>query len=339
MKVRIFCLAAALWPLLFPLEAQPGRSDLALMWYNVENLFHPSDDTLPGDDEFTPHGLRAWTYERYRKKITAVARVIIAAGEGYPPDLVGLGEVEDSVVLEDLVSHPLLEPFRYRWIHASGADHRGMDVACLYRELRFTVDRWRVVPPPDPPPYQEGLALTRSMLHISGTWGRRDTLDLILVHLISRYRGAGATADYRLSQAAHLAGYAGGIARNSPHRLVILAGDFNDSWNAYALAPLREAGPDGDTIRIKRPGGGTQSYKYRGVWSSIDHFMALYNQERWVMECRVFSLPDLLVPDEKYGGVKPFRAYNGFSYQGGYSDHLPLLLFITLPLFPGGSAR
>ena len=86
------------------------------MWYNVENLFHPADDSMKGDDEFIPGGPRGWSFKRYRKKLTGIARIIVAAGQWEPPELVGLGEVECAQVLEDLVAHPILAPYHYSYL-------------------------------------------------------------------------------------------------------------------------------------------------------------------------------------------------------------------------------
>ena len=107
MNLQIWC--AVVWLMLLSssgLTAQRSQGDLCFVWYNVENLFHPDNDSLPGDDEFTPEGLRHWTPARYRSKISVLAKVIIASGGWEPPDLVGLCEVEDSSVLNDLVFIP-----------------------------------------------------------------------------------------------------------------------------------------------------------------------------------------------------------------------------------------
>ena len=85
------------------LASSVARGESCLVWYNVENLFYPDNDSIAGDDEFTPQGLRHWTWSRYRDKLTALAKVIIASGRGEPPELVGLCEVENALVLEDCV--------------------------------------------------------------------------------------------------------------------------------------------------------------------------------------------------------------------------------------------
>ena len=107
-----------------------GRGESCVVWYNVENLFYPDNDTIPGDDEFTPQGLRHWTWSRYRNKLTALAKVIIASGRGEAPELVALCEVENALVLEELCAHPILVPYHYSYLHRESRDHRGMDVAC-----------------------------------------------------------------------------------------------------------------------------------------------------------------------------------------------------------------
>ncbi len=319
------------------LHAQPmaARGDLRLMWYNTENLFHPDNAPHEGDDEFTPEGARRWTHERYRKKLTRLARVIIATGQWEPPGVVGLAEVENARVLEDLVSHPILEPFGYSYLHHEGPDHRGMDVACLVRDEHFSVAGWEAIPPVR----FETFGDTREVLHLWGRWGRRDTLDIFLVHLISKYRGSGATAGYRKMQAARLVHLADSVQRIRHHSLIVLAGDFNEPWEGYSMEPLRLARIGGDSIVNILGEDGGRSYKYRGNWSGIDLFLVARGVERYLVRGSVFRLPALLTTDEPYGGEKPFRVYDGFRYTGGFSDHLPVLLDISRPLFSAGSGR
>lgn len=307
---------------------EASRGELRLMWYNAENLFHPSDDSLSGDDEFTPEGERGWSYKRYRQKLTKVARVIVAAGQWEPPDVIGLCEVEGAQVLEDLVAHPILASFDYSYLHRDGPDHRGMDVACLFRGERFSPVNWQFIPPVE----GEGFDLTREMLHLKGVWGRSDTLELFLVHFISRYRGSGITANYRRKQSLRLAGLIDSVLCCAPWRLVLAAGDFNDPMGAWSMEPL---GP----VSCDIPDGLGASYKYRGVWSGIDLFLVSGRRERYRISGAVFKHPSILLPDLTYGGMKPFRTYEAYRYSGGYSDHLPILLDISRLPFSWGSGH
>lgn len=327
---------------------EEGRGDLCLMWYNVENLFHPGDDSLVGDDEFTPAGVRGWSYKRYNEKLTRLARVIVAAGRWQAPGIVGLCEVENPQVLEDLVTHSLLAPYQYSYIHRDGPDHRGMDVACLFRPERFTPLGWEFFSPAEggspvnegssvnegsptnggSPAQGGGMDQTREMLHLQGRWGRRDSLDLILVHFISRYRGAGLTATYRRRQAEKLAGLIDSLSNRSPTCLVVVGGDFNDTRDAWSLEPLSDLS--------SLPSEEFPSYKYRGVWSGIDFFLVSGAVYSYRFRGAVFKNPRLLKTDLTYGGEKPKRTYEGYSYAGGYSDHLPVLLDISRSPFLWG---
>ncbi len=311
-----------------------GRKGIRILWYNAENLFHPSDDSLSdADDDFTVGGNRGWNYQRYRQKLTGLAKVIIASGSGDPPGIVGLCEIENSQVVGDLAVHPILEPYGYRCVHSQSDDHRGMDVACLYRPSRVEVVRWRTIPP--------AINDTRDILHLQIGWGRGDTLDLFLVHLISKYRGTGTSALMRREQAGQLAELVRQLAEGrsvshpehrSEHRrrrLVILAGDWNDPPDSYALEPLLQVPEKGDSIFcLPLPGSGC-SYKYQGEWSVIDRFFISGIGERYRVSSGVVILPVLMEADAKYGGVKPFRTFQGYAYHGGFSDHLPVWLDIS----------
>jgi len=314
-----------LFPDELPAQFSSGRGEIRIMWYNVENLFHPTDDTLQGDDEFTPEGVRRWTHSRYRKKITNVAKVIIAAGLWEPPDVVGLGEIEEARVLEDLVQHPILKPYNFKYLHRNSPDRRGMDVACLYRENRISLEQWNVYSPPRVGSHGS----TRNILHFCGIWrGGRDTLDLFLVHFISKYGGTGATADYRRTQAGTMVHLVDSVQRLRENTLTVMAGDFNEEIDGYSMEPIRKGSAGGDSIRTiytKGPG----SYKYRGQWNRIDQFLVGGPAGRYHVKAFILDLPVLLIPDDTYGGMKPARTYEGYSYRGGVSDHLPILLDIS----------
>lgn len=308
-------------------EAHPvtPRVELRILWYNVENLFHPDDDTLSGDDEFTPGGVRHWTTARYRKKLTAIAKVIIAAGEGAPPDLVGLCEVEEARILEELVQHPILASYGYRFVHSDSPDPRGMDVACLYRENRIRLSAWKAYP--SVTSLKRGG--TRDMIHFCGVWGGQDTLDLFLVHLISKYSGAGATAESRKRQAVHLVHLVDSVHRHRESSLKVMVGDFNEPIGGYSMEPVRMGRVGQDSIRQIFLSGSLGSYKYRGEWSRIDQFLVCGQMKPYRFTGSVFEHPILLTRDETYGGIKPNRTYVGYLYNGGISDHLPILLAIN----------
>lgn len=322
-----------------PVPQEPERGELCILWYNVENLFDAEDGSAESDDEFTPEGLRHWTWPRYRQKLTALAKVVIASGRGSPPEVVAICEVENSRVLEDLAGHPILKSYGYSVLHHESADHRGMDVACLVRQGGQVLDGRQVLDGGlarsvswetirfAPPVYD-----TRDVMHLWFPWNG-DTLDLFLVHLMSRYGGAGATADLRRSQAGQLVRLMDSIHTCRAGGVMLLAGDFNSEYSDYALEPLRTARFGGDTLVPLITGGEQGSYKYRGRWSLIDQVLVTGPSSPASILAAPLSLSPLLTGDLQYGGMKPLRTYEGYRYTGGISDHLPLVIDLDPPFF------
>lgn len=297
----------------------PVRGEFRFIWYNVENLFYPEDDSLEGDEEFTPEGLRRWTWSRYRAKLTALAKVIIAAGRGDPPELVALCEVENAQVLEDLCAHPVLLPYEYAYLHRESPDHRGMDVACLLRRGRIETSFWEIRA------FAYPVLETRDIMHLGLAWGS-DTLDLYLVHLLSKYGGAGATASLRSSQTEQLVQFMDSVCSTRQRGWIMAAGDFNEPYTGYAMEAVRTARFGSDSLCVLLPENGHGTYKYQGSWSPIDQVLVLQSMPRGSIYVSCLNLSLLLTEDLNYGGMKPKRCYEGMQYKGGISDHLPLVI-------------
>jgi predicted extracellular nuclease len=303
-----------LWTGTGTLCAQSAR-DHMLMFYNVENLFHPSHDSLKADEEFTPEGVRHWTWSRYRSKIARIAKVIHAAGGWDPPVLVGLCEVENENVLKDLVFHPVLVNYGYRIIHSDGPDPRGIDVALLYRQELISVLDTMFIKVDLPSTNRCTRDVLRVML-LSGT----DSCVVYITHWPSKYSGAAETEGYRMHLAELLKHHMDSTAAICPGMPQLITGDLNDPSDAPSVRHLAS----GETVREVVPKG--SSYKYKGKWQSIDHFLIADPEGRMDCSAAVFSPGWLLTDDELYTGKKPFRTYTGYRYSAGFSDHLPLLV-------------
>lgn len=288
------------------------------MFYNVENLFHPSDDPHPGDDDFTPEGERHWTYYRYNKKISEICKVILGVNKWDPPTIICLSEIENIRVLEDIIYHPLLINHSYGILHRDSPDHRGMDVAILYLtdQARCIDTTWIDVK------NEAGQSLhTREILAAKFTINR-DTLLVAANHWTSKYGGALETEEKRILLAGILGKYIDSVLLSMPRIHVIAGGDLNDLQGS---APLRILENNFNLQHILPPSG-QSSYKYKGKWESIDHLFV--TGQLLPENCSAFipQLPALLEKDEKYNGERPKRTYRGYAYNGGVSDHLPLLL-------------
>lgn len=302
---------------------------VTIMFYNVENLFYPEDDPLTRDDEFSPEGSMHWTWTRYHKKITAVVKVILAAGAGHPPIVIGLCEIENESVLLDIINHPLLMKYEYRIIHRDGPDPRGIDVALLYRDGFFplTYSFYSIEFPGTDDQ-------TREFLHVPGITKQGDSLDILVNHWTSRYGDVVGTASKRLFQANTLKKIRDSLFLCRTDPLIIAIGDFNDGsesdpvkmFSGFKNTFIAEDHFDNAEIN------GT--YKYHGRWETIDHFIITSSREKSQFVKKVFSSPFLIEADERYTGLKPDRTYIGQTYHGGVSDHLPILLTIHDPGHP-----
>ena len=99
------------------MKAQKSYATYCVAFYNVENLFDTEDDVdNPGDDEYLPNGANAWTPGKYQKKLDNIAKVISRIGKDYcpaGPAILGVSEVENRRVLEDLVNNERISDVGY----------------------------------------------------------------------------------------------------------------------------------------------------------------------------------------------------------------------------------
>ena len=312
----------------YPQDVNPP---VRIMFYNVENLFDIYDDSLTDDNEFLPGGLRRWTYQRYNRKINSVYKTIMAAGEWEPPAVISFCEIENRKVLEDLIQGTYLSKYRYEIIHEDSPDARGIDVCLIYRkDIAELIDYHYFKP--------SGLAdeefKTRNVLY-ARFMIRMDTINLFVNHWPSRRGGVLAGEAHRIKIAETVRNRIDSIAAVHTVAKIIVMGDFNatpddqvtgiltrNSKDNISMVNLSEYLPD-------RSG----TYRYMGTWEMIDQVIVsdmLINCRQGVYtdpgSVEVFSPDFLLVKDLKYPGLTPYSTYSGYWYQGGYSDHLPVLI-------------
>ncbi|HZG00771.1 MAG TPA: hypothetical protein VEY71_07200, partial [Chitinophagales bacterium] len=120
-----------------PSDVEKKGTDLVVGFYNVENLFDTIDDKRIDDNEFLPTSKSQWTSERYRIKLQRIARVLDAMNNGNGVDVLGVCEIENRAVLEDLVREPQIATDKYGIVHYDSPDQRGIDVALLYKQDKF----------------------------------------------------------------------------------------------------------------------------------------------------------------------------------------------------------
>lgn len=292
---------------------------LTLVELNCENLFDCQHDSLKQDTEWLPTAVRKWTPDRYWRKVNNIGQEIISCSPDALPDLVALVEVENDLVLRDLTRRSLLRNAGYEYLMTESPDVRGIDVALLYQPFSFhpvCYDYLDVQP-------LEGMRPTRDILYVQGETVNSDTLHVFVVHAPSRFGGEKATRPNRRIVMERMIS---AIQLLPSDAKVIIAGDFNDYADSPSLQYLEENSLCNVTREAQGSHGARGTYRYEGQWQSIDHVLVSAALCDSVAQTNINDAPFLLEEDKKYGGVKPFRTYNGYRYQRGFSDHLPLVV-------------
>ena len=293
---------------------------------NCENLFDCRHDSLKNDTEFLPDGAYHWTRTRYWQKLDKIGQTILSCGVKEQtwqlPDMVALCEVENDSVLHDLTRRSLLRNARYDYVMTNSPDERGIDVALMYSPYSFRLigsHSVRVKP-------VKGMRPTRDILYASGVIASGDTLHVIVAHLPSRRGGEKFSRPFRMTVARQVAAVVDSIFNKvSAEAKIIVAGDFNDYSNSESIQLLCSKRMAEVSEGAKGRNGAKGTYRYQGLWGSLDHILVSKPLADNATECYVNDAEFLIEKDEKYGGVKPRRNYLGPRYLNGFSDHLPLV--------------
>lgn len=309
-----------------PPQGRPPQVTAA--WWNVENLFDTRDDPKTNDDEFTPEGDRHWTHRRLTNKVNGIYKTLLMMDL---PDVVGLAEVENKYVLRELCQGTPLAQVPYRYVHYDSPDRRGIDCALIYRSDRFTVTASRPVRVSDS---AEGF-FTRDILVVEGVTTNGDTVCLLVNHWPSKRGGEEADAQ-RLRIADTLRHHMIELHAKHPAAAVIAMGDMNSEADEEAIAKGLcfmgdTVSPDGIRLLTARLPRDMGSHKYQGQWRYIDQVFFLADASWQVQKLKLIKYDHLLTADGNRLGQRPKRTYQGPRYEGGLSDHLPLLLTLKHP--------
>ena len=309
-------------------------------FYNLENLFDTINTINVKDKEFTPQGSKLWTGKRYYHKLHNMAKVISQIGTEINPDglaVLGISEVENLGVVRDLVSQPSLKKRNYQIIHYDSPDRRGIDVAMLYNTKYFKpykTSSHRL--------YVEKLKdfRTRDQLLVDGILSG-DTVHIIVNHWPSRYGGEKRSRWLRNAAAQLSRKIADSILQINPHARIMVMGDLNDDpVNESVIKYMHAKGKinklkDDDFFNpmweMYKKGNGTLAW--HDTWSLFDQIMLSqsllgkeYSHLKY-LKAVIYKKPFLVNKDGRYKGY-PYRTFVGNTFQGGYSDHLPVFVVL-----------
>ncbi len=325
-------------------EAQQQVRAGLIAFYNLENLFDTIDTPGVRDEEFTPEGPNKWTGSRYREKLDHMALAISRIGEdeGWSggPAVLGVSEIENRSVLEDLAAHPLLKESNYQIVHYDSPDLRGVDVGLMYRPRFFSVKA--SASPSLPLVNDDGEPVfTRDQLVVSGVFDG-EPMHFIVVHWPSRSGGEMTTRPRRNAAAALSRRLVDSLLAIDSNAKVFVMGDLNDDPVDESLRKYLRASGNPDRLKegelfnamfpLFRKGIG--SLNYRDGMNLFDQIIVTPSLVRSdstsyrLLHARVFNSPFLTQKDGQYKGY-PLRSFVGTVWQGGYSDHFPVYVIIV----------
>lgn len=338
-KNYFFCMLIILLISFGTIYAQNGKkvSIYPIGFYNLENLYHPESTDEKRDKEFSPSGNKAWTMEKYNKKLANMAYAIDQIAKEYNGLVIlGVSEIGNRKVLEDLIKTGELASKNIAIEHYDSPDRRGVDVGLLYNPKIFKVTSSHPYPykNPDNPDF-----VTRDQLLVSGTLAG-EPLHVIVNHWPSRY---GAKSSESREFAATISKHITDSIRNAdPNAKVIIMGDLNDDPTDKSVRIVLNAKKNMSDVK---PGGlyntmwqfydkGIGSLAYQGKWNLFDQIIItdnLLGKDRSTLKfwkAEIFNKDFLLQKEGKYKGY-PLRTFRSNTFINGYSDHFPTLIYLV----------
>ena len=354
MKRRILISIAVLLAFQAVAAAAPKQSYI-IGFYNLENLFDTFHDEGKNDYEYLPDGANEWTDVKYAKKLHNMASVIRAMKDDNKVyhAVLGVSEIENRHVLEDLVMEPEIADANFQIVHYDGPDRRGVDVGLLYRPECFKVLESRSIPftfdseiPFDMNEEEKLEFRTRDILMVRGLLGG-EMFAFFVAHLPSRLGGKGGDLRSRGGEIMYQESMK--LMAEYPDIKIVAMGDMNDNPTDPSMAvymhgkeKIHEVGPEdffSPFVSMLKAGYG--SLAYRGEWNIYDILIVNSNlvappvgtlrivpivKKKYYG--RIFHKPFMTEQEGQYAG-QPLRTFSNGAFIGGYSDHYPTYILVS----------
>lgn len=352
---RSFIVAALLLLMSLSASAQKTQQNYVIGFYNLENLFDTYDDPVKNDNEFLPEGKNKWTQAKYEKKLHNMAKVIRSMADNNKRwhTILGISEIENRLVIEDLVSQPEIADANYQIVHYDSPDRRGVDVALLYKPDQFTYLDSESIPfdfnsDIDFSDTDTSYFKTRDILMVHGLIAG-EHFAFYVAHLPSRIGGKGGNLRSRGAEIIY--NHSRRMEAKYPGIKIVAMGDMNDNPTDDSMAKYLHGQEHLENVTptefyspyISMLKAGYGSLCYQGVWSIYDLELVNYNlahapdgglkiqpvtknhgKEYYGV---VFKRPWMTTQKGQYKGY-PFRTFSNGAFVGGYSDHYPTYIVI-----------
>ena len=315
-----------------------------IAFYNLENLFDTINDTSINDEASPMMELKSNRSEVYWDKIDKLSSVIMQIGAdkaNTSPTLLGVSEVENLSVLEDLVKSKNLARKGYGIIHYDSPDKRGIDVALLYQKRYFKPVHHEVF---NPNIYRNGYKVyTRDQLLVSG-YLDDELIHIIVNHWPSRSGGEAKSRPLREKAAYQNTKIIAQIREKDPNAKIITMGDFNDDPTNSSFKEVLKTKSDKSEVSeldiynpyedLHRRGFNTLGYRDNiNLFDMILISSPLLDKgekdfsDYKMFKAMIFNKRFLTNRKGQFKGY-PFRSFSYGGYTGGYSDHYPVYMYL-----------
>ncbi len=322
-----------------PLFSQGEGGTIYIASYNVENLFDTINDPAIDDEQFLPSDSSNWNSEKYHTKLKNLAQVIDSMNGGWGPDILGLVEVENRTVIEELVAR-IKNGKNYGIVHFESPDGRGIDCAMIFNKQYFTLSKadTAIVTLPNNWP-------TRSILHATMLSPKGIEYHFFVNHWPSRRGGQDKSEDNRIAAASRLRAEIDKLFADDPNTNIIIMGDFNDEPTDKSITEVLKAAPvicdfaehfPSDALynlSLEKKIAGEGSYKFQGNWNMIDQMLISGNVLKVNFICGSYGIFNPSFIQQKGGGKyegASLPTFGGKRYFGGYSDHFAIYAIFKL---------
>ena len=295
--------------------------DLFFMFYNVENLFDTINSAKNSDNEFLPKSKKKWNSQKYFHKLKQLDKVFLSLAENENnnslPEVIGLCEVENRLVIDDLLSSSSFANHNYTIVHKDSPDKRGIDCALLISN-KFEILKKDFILIDNP----EVNSTTREIVFVKLKIDS-NVVNIFVNHWPSRWGGQQESNYKRVFASKVLRDYI--HLNTSFNEYTIIMGDFNDYPSNESISILTE---DEKFINLMTSKfvSGTGSYNYKGNWNWLDQILISKNFSSSninLISSGSFKKEFMLYKNKNGEGV-PSRSFGGNNWYGGFSDHLPI---------------
>lgn len=318
-----------------------AKNSMTVVFYNVENLFDTINNQAANDEEFLPGSTKQWNGIRYQKKINDLGSVLSSVNEKELPSFIGLAEVENSKVLQDLAASQKLKKGKYGIVHFESMDERGIDVALLYNQEEIELLESKPITVSFGKDIKD---VTRDILYAKCRIKGDKTIYIFVNHWPSRSPDQEESEFKRVIAAVTLRKEVDNILNFDNDANIIIMGDFNDEPTNRSLLQMLNATNKlknqdyrdlfnlmYDPHNVKSEG----SITYKDTWQMFDQIIISKSMLRkgsgyyaLVTDGKVFRNEKVVTKEQQSGATVINRTYAGEKYIGGVSDHLPVYVVL-----------